>query len=52
VRTLFAALTAGGMARRLADDETVPGRFEQVAEIYLEIDALSDDELDSELQES
>jgi len=52
VRTLFAALTAGGMARRLADDETVPGRFEQVAEIYLEIDALSEDELDSELQES
>jgi mycobactin phenyloxazoline synthetase len=52
VRTLFSTLTVGGMAQRLSAEETVPGRFDQVAEIYLEIDALSAEELDSELQES
>jgi mycobactin phenyloxazoline synthetase len=52
VRTLFATLTVGGMAQRLTADETTPGRFGQVAEIYLEVDALSADELDSELLDS
>jgi mycobactin phenyloxazoline synthetase len=52
VRTLFATLTVGGMAQRLTADEATPGRFAQVAEIYLEVDALSADELDSELLDS
>ena len=45
VRTLFSALTVRAMAERLPDS-----RLEQVAEIYLEVDALSADELDAELR--
>jgi mycobactin phenyloxazoline synthetase len=52
VRALFSTLTVGAMAQRLSAEETVPGRFDQVAEIYLEVDALSAEELDSELQDS
>ncbi|GAA5153248.1 MULTISPECIES: amino acid adenylation domain-containing protein [Amycolatopsis] len=49
VRTLFATLTVGAMAARLLADETTPGRLEQVAEIYLEVDALSEEDLEGEL---
>jgi mycobactin phenyloxazoline synthetase len=49
VRTLFATLTVGAMAARLLADETTPGRLAEVAEIYLEVDALSESDLDAEL---
>ncbi|NKQ56411.1 amino acid adenylation domain-containing protein [Amycolatopsis sp. K13G38] len=49
VRTLFSSLTVGAMAARLTADEAVPGRLAQVAEIYLEVDALSEEDLDAEL---
>ncbi|MFJ6292029.1 amino acid adenylation domain-containing protein [Streptomyces griseoviridis] len=49
VRALFATLTAGGMAKRLAAEEETPGRLEQVAAIQLEIEAMSADEVDSAL---
>lgn len=49
VRTLFATLTVGAMAARLLADETTSGRLAQVAEIYLEVDALSESDLDAEL---
>ncbi|RAS65120.1 mycobactin phenyloxazoline synthetase [Lentzea atacamensis] len=45
VRTLFATLTVGAMAARMQADEAVPGRLAQVAEIYLEIDAMTEEEL-------
>ncbi|WP_431925230.1 amino acid adenylation domain-containing protein [Amycolatopsis tucumanensis] len=49
VRTLFSALTVGAMAARLVADQSVPGRLEQVAEIYLEVDALSEEDLNAQL---
>nr|WP_312868022.1 amino acid adenylation domain-containing protein [Amycolatopsis pithecellobii] len=49
VRTLFAALSVRAMAERLLADETTPGRLTQVAEIYLEIEALSESDVDAEL---
>ncbi|HVW44152.1 MAG TPA: amino acid adenylation domain-containing protein [Amycolatopsis sp.] len=49
VRTLFASLTVGAMAARLLDAEATPGRLAQVAEIYLDVDALSEEDLESEL---
>nr|WP_281356474.1 amino acid adenylation domain-containing protein [Amycolatopsis anabasis] len=49
VRTLFASLTVRAMAARLLANESTPGRLTQVAEIYLEVEALSAEELDSEL---
>ena len=49
VRTLFSALTVGAMAARLAEAETTPGRLARVAEIYLEVDALSEDDVAAEL---
>jgi mycobactin phenyloxazoline synthetase len=49
VRALFASPTVGRLARRLADEETEPGRLAQVAEIYLEVAELSAEELDAEL---
>ncbi|HVV14349.1 MAG TPA: amino acid adenylation domain-containing protein [Amycolatopsis sp.] len=49
VRTLFATLTVGAMAERLLADEAEPGRLAQVAEIYLEIDALSESDVEAEL---
>ncbi|MBB2933785.1 mycobactin phenyloxazoline synthetase [Amycolatopsis bartoniae] len=49
VRTLFATLTVSAMAARLTADESTPGRLDQVAEIYLEVDALSEEDLESEL---
>ncbi|ATY11273.1 non-ribosomal peptide synthetase [Amycolatopsis sp. AA4] len=49
VRTLFATLTVGGMAARLLAEESVPGRLAQVAEIYLEVEALTESDVDAEL---
>ncbi|MER6347257.1 amino acid adenylation domain-containing protein [Streptomyces sp. NPDC001595] len=51
VRSLFAGLTAGGMAERLAAGERTPGRLEQVAAIQLEIEGMSAEEVDSALRE-
>jgi mycobactin phenyloxazoline synthetase len=51
VRSLFASLTAGGMAERLTAEERVPGRLEQVAALHLEIEAMSADEIDAALGE-
>nr|QEO74097.1 phosphopantetheine-binding domain-containing pro [uncultured bacterium] len=45
VRTLFATLTVGAMAARMQADESMPGRLGQVAEIYLEVDAMTEEEL-------
>ncbi|MFI9814177.1 non-ribosomal peptide synthetase [Saccharothrix variisporea] len=49
VRTLFGALTVGAMAARMVAEESVPGRLAQVAEIFLEVDALSAEDLEAEL---
>ncbi|UIJ60638.1 amino acid adenylation domain-containing protein [Amycolatopsis acidiphila] len=49
VRTLFATLTVGAMAARLLAEETTPGRLAQVAEIYLEVDALTESDVDAQL---
>nr|WP_236789553.1 amino acid adenylation domain-containing protein [Amycolatopsis sp. GM8] len=49
VRTLFATLSVSAMAARLLADETTPGRLAQVAEIYLEVDALDESDVDAEL---
>ncbi|MCI3275399.1 amino acid adenylation domain-containing protein [Streptomyces cylindrosporus] len=50
VRALFATLTAGGMAKRLSAEEETPGRLEQVAAIRLEIEEMSEEEVDSALR--
>ncbi|TXS46427.1 amino acid adenylation domain-containing protein [Streptomyces sp. uw30] len=52
VRSLFATLTAGGMAKRLSAEEQTPGRLEQVAAIHLEIEGMSADEIDSALRDT
>lgn len=52
VRSLFASLTAGGMAKRLAAEEQTPGRLEQVAALHLEIEAMSAEEIDAALGEA
>ncbi|MEV5311958.1 amino acid adenylation domain-containing protein [Streptomyces sp. NPDC052610] len=52
VRSLFAGLTAGGMAERLAAEEETPGRLEQVAAIHLEIETMSAEEVDSALRDA
>ncbi|WP_309116032.1 amino acid adenylation domain-containing protein [Saccharothrix sp.] len=49
VRTLFGTLTVGAMAARMLADESVPGRLAQVAEIFLEVDALSEEDLEAQL---
>ncbi|KUM73485.1 non-ribosomal peptide synthetase [Streptomyces curacoi] len=51
VRSLFATLTAGGMAKRLCAEEETPGRLEQVAAIHLEIEGMSAEEVDSALND-
>jgi amino acid adenylation domain-containing protein len=45
VRHLLRTCTVAGMARDLLDAEEVPGRLEQVAEIELNIAALSDEQV-------
>ncbi|MEV7081444.1 amino acid adenylation domain-containing protein [Streptomyces sp. NPDC093516] len=52
VRALFATLTPGGMAARLAAEEHTPGRLEQVAALHLEIEGMSAEEVDSALRDS
>ncbi|WDF35891.1 amino acid adenylation domain-containing protein [Streptomyces sp. T12] len=52
VRSLFATLTAGGMAKRLSAEEQTPGRLEQVAAIHLEIEDMSAQEIDSALRDT
>lgn len=52
VRMLFAAPTIAGLAERILATEQTPARLERVAEIFLEIDALSGDEVDAELGEA
>ncbi|MFE6409393.1 amino acid adenylation domain-containing protein [Streptomyces sp. NPDC057837] len=52
VRTLFATLTPGGMAKRLAAEEQTPGRLEQVAALHLEIEGMSAEEVDAALRDS
>ncbi|MGH4022099.1 MAG: amino acid adenylation domain-containing protein [Pseudonocardiaceae bacterium] len=49
VRTLFAAPTIAGLAERMLAADEVSGRLERVAEIFLEIEALSDEEAESQL---
>ncbi|MFF5477785.1 amino acid adenylation domain-containing protein [Streptomyces sp. NPDC012935] len=51
VRSLFATLTVGGMAKRLSAGEETPGRLEQVAAIHLEIEDMSAAEIDSALRD-
>lgn len=51
VRSLFATLTPGGMAKRLAAEEQTPGRLEQVAALHLEIEDMSAEEVDSALRD-
>ncbi|GAA2266769.1 non-ribosomal peptide synthetase [Streptomyces amakusaensis] len=45
VRMLFAAPTVAGLARALAAAHPDPGRLERVAQLFLDIEALSDDEV-------
>jgi mycobactin phenyloxazoline synthetase len=52
VRALFATLTPGGMAKRLAAEEHIPGRLEQVAAFHLEIEGMSAEEVDSALRDT
>lgn len=52
VRMLFAAPTIAGLTERILATEQTPTRLERVAEIFLEIDALSGDEVDAELGEA
>jgi mycobactin phenyloxazoline synthetase len=45
VADLFATRTVRSLALRLADKQHTPGRLEQAARIYLEVTAMSDDEV-------
>jgi mycobactin phenyloxazoline synthetase len=45
VRALFTAPTVAGLAAELERAEPEPGRLEAVAQVYLEVAALSDDEV-------
>ncbi|MET9441837.1 amino acid adenylation domain-containing protein [Streptomyces sp. NPDC006610] len=51
VRSLFAGLTAGGMAKRLTAEEHTSGRLEQVAALHLEIADMTAEELEAALGE-
>ncbi|MCA1675110.1 MAG: phosphopantetheine-binding protein, partial [Actinobacteria bacterium] len=52
VRMLFAAPTIAGLTDEILATEQTPARLERVAEIFLEIDALSGDEVDAQLGEA
>ncbi|MEN0138385.1 MAG: amino acid adenylation domain-containing protein [Rhodococcus sp. (in: high G+C Gram-positive bacteria)] len=45
VSDLFAARTVAALAHRLDANDPVPGRLEQVAEVYLEVAGMDDDEI-------
>ena len=49
VRVLFAERTIARIARRFTELEDAPGRLEAVAAIWLEVDAMSDDEIEARL---
>ncbi|MFF0524923.1 amino acid adenylation domain-containing protein [Actinomadura nitritigenes] len=49
VRVLFAERTIARIARRFTELEDAPGRLEAVAAIRLEVDAMSDDEIEAHL---
>jgi mycobactin phenyloxazoline synthetase len=49
VRVVFAERTIERIARRLTALETIPGRIEAVAEIWLVVQGMSDDELNDRL---
>ncbi|MEU5402381.1 amino acid adenylation domain-containing protein [Streptomyces sp. NPDC005963] len=49
VSDLMAARTVEALATRLAERQTTPGRLEQVAEVYLDVAALTDDEVTDEV---
>ncbi len=51
VRTLFAGRTVAGLAERIVATEETPGRSERVAEIFLEVEALSDEDVSAQLGE-
>lgn len=51
VRMLFAAPTVAGLAAKMLEAEEEAGRLAQVAEIYLEIEALSDEDVVSALED-
>ncbi|MER5770361.1 amino acid adenylation domain-containing protein [Streptomyces sp. NPDC001985] len=50
VRMLFAAPTVAGLARALAAAHPDPGRLDRVARLFLDIEALSDDEVAARLE--
>ncbi|MBO2450688.1 amino acid adenylation domain-containing protein [Actinomadura barringtoniae] len=50
VRVLFAERTVARVARRFADLEETPGRLEAVAGIWLEVEAMTEDEISERLQ--
>ncbi|WP_329026671.1 non-ribosomal peptide synthetase [Streptomyces sp. NBC_00690] len=49
VSDLMAARTVEALATRLAERQSTPGRLEQVAEVYLDVAALTDDEVTDEV---
>ncbi|GCE27613.1 hypothetical protein KDA_30970 [Dictyobacter alpinus] len=51
VRIIFQAPTVAGLAEELVRCEPFPGQFSLIAEIYQQVDALSDDETLSALQQ-
>nr|AGE11891.1 nonribosomal peptide synthetase [Streptomyces sp. NRRL F-4415] len=50
VHDVLSSLTVAGLARTLADRDE-EGRLELVAEVFLEIDSLSDEEIDAQLDD-
>ncbi|MFG3104467.1 amino acid adenylation domain-containing protein [Streptomyces sp. NPDC048182] len=48
-RSLFGTLTVAGMAAEMRRQESAPGRMDLVASLYLEVTALSDDEVTAAL---
>ncbi|MBX6388960.1 MAG: salicylate synthase, partial [Frankia sp.] len=49
VRTVFGAPTVAALAAALRQAESTPGRLDQIAALVLEIDALSDEEVEAQL---
>ncbi|MCF2533539.1 non-ribosomal peptide synthetase [Yinghuangia soli] len=49
IHDVLSALTVGRLAAALAARDPQPGRLDQVAEIFLEIEAMTDEELDEQL---
>ncbi|MGW2541707.1 amino acid adenylation domain-containing protein [Kitasatospora sp. NPDC001574] len=49
IHDVLSCLTVGRLAATLAEREQAAGRLETVAEIYLEVEAMTDEELDAQL---